>query len=252
MYFFLSSRSTNIQGVIPLVLTITWSRQTKLAAFVSPVLGMVFSLVIWITTAYHYFGYVTITSLGEQLPCMFGAICALFLPGVLSVIISLTISPYKFDWKILSDANLLVKDDSNAKNEEKETTKIEMDGHEEPFESKLLEKNQVESTSYRNVDNEVLNESIEPTEQHSRLLSSYRKYAYVSFFSVLLITWVIWPLPLYRDYIWSAAYFKGYVAVSFIWLYSALLLIGIYPLIAGRHSILKVIRGLHNDILKRK
>lgn len=112
-------------GVIPLVLTILWDRQTPLAAIVSPIVGFLAGIAVWLGTAYHFYGEVTIASTGSQLPCMYGGLTALFLPGVLTVPISLMNREYKFDWSNFVKAKLIVEeetqdnsdDDGNASEE---------------------------------------------------------------------------------------------------------------------------------------
>lgn len=232
--------------------TITWSRQTKLAAFISPIIGLVCGLVVWTTTAYHYYHEVTVASLGGQLPCMFGGLTALLLPGIVSIVISLTIRPYSFDWNQLRQAELIISEEDELIPNQK----IEFDSSDESNDSKENIDKAYQKTNIRNRDDEtdsdnVLDELLEREEQKKRLLTTYLKLAYAAFIFVLLITWILWPLPLYRDWVWSRTYFKGYITVSLIWVYGALLVIGVYPLIDGRHSAAKIIRGVYNDYLKR-
>ena len=100
-------------GVIPLIFTVTWDRQTFWAAFISPIVGFAAGLAVWISTAYHFYGSVTIESTGGQLPALYGSLTALLLPGILSIIISF-IKPEKFDWNKLKQVNLIVDGDSSS------------------------------------------------------------------------------------------------------------------------------------------
>lgn len=220
-------------GIIPLVFTIIWDRQTKLAVIASPLIGMVAGLVIWITTAKHYYDEITIDSLAGLLPCLYGALTAIFLPGILSVVISLTIKPYKYDWDDFKKAQLLVQDDS-ASSSDSETT--ESQSQTEKTDVKIHTNPQTDS------------ESLQPVENQDALLERYRKIALVAFFVALLVTWVLWPLPLYRDYIWSKEYFKGYVVVGMIWLYATTIVIGFFPLWEGRRAIQIILKGLWRDV----
>ncbi|CAM9024311.1 unnamed protein product [Wickerhamomyces anomalus] len=77
-----------------------------------------------------------------------------------------------------------------------------------------------------------------------KVMSKYTKLAYGSTIFVTLVTWVVWPLPLYRDYVWSKAFFKGNVVMGFVWLYAALVVIGLFPLYDGRRSLKKVFYGV--------
>lgn len=243
---------TNIKiGVIPLVFTVTWDRQTELAAFVSPIVGLFLGLTVWIGTVYHYYDEVTVASLGGQLPCMFGALTALFLPGLLSIIISTTIKPKRFDWDTLREAQLIV----SKKETEDSLTIVETDaknGSNSPYfvksESNDPPNHDIESDGSDLYSNKLP----ENNEKNRKLLSFYLKVAYGAFIFALLITWVVWPLPLYRDWIWSKTYFQGYITVSLIWVYAALLVIGVYPLIDGRHSFIKIFWGVYNDYFKQK
>lgn len=238
-----------------------------MAAFISPVIGLIAGIVVWITTANHYEHEVTVASLGAQLPCMFGALTALFLPGVLTIIISLTIKPYKFDWENLKSAALEVKQDASSQ----EASDTENSGTLENGEIGTSEKlainekkadyvvenntitdrrNSVHNSTENDLSSNFKEEAQSPDSK--KLLDKYSLAATISFFAFLLITWVLWPLPLYRDWIWSKTYFKGYITVSFIWLYAALLVIGVYPLVDGRHTIAKIFRGIKRDFLSRK
>ncbi|RAO66247.1 uncharacterized protein BHQ10_002259 [Talaromyces amestolkiae] len=49
-----------------------------------------------------------------------------------------------------------------------------------------------------------------------------------------LVTWVVWPLPLYRDYIFGKSFFMGWTVVSEIWLFFCILVAVVYPVIDGR------------------
>lgn len=238
-----------------------------MAAFASPIIGLIAGIVVWITTANHYEHEVTVESLGAQLPCMFGALTALFLPGVLTIVISLTIKPYKFDWENLKTAALEVKQDDSSKEtsdledsgtlENRETTTSERLAIKEKKGDYFVENNAVierRNSAHNSTENDLSSSYKEEAQNpdSKKLLDKYSLAATISFFAFLLITWVLWPLPLYRNWIWSKTYFKGYITVSFIWLYGALLVIGVYPLVDGRHTIAKIFRGIKRDFLSNK
>ena len=223
-----------------------------MAVFISPIIGLVCGLVVWTTTAYHYYREVTVASLGGQLPCMFGGLTALFLPGVVSIVVSLTVRPHIFDWNQLRQAELIISEEEEHISNQKIEFYIseESNGNKENIDKTNQTKNVRNGIGETDSD-DVSGELLEREEQKNRLLSTYLKLAYAAFISVLLITWVLWPLPLYRNWVWSRTYFKGYITASLIWVYGALLVIGVYPLIDGRHSAAKIIRGLYKDHLRR-
>lgn len=129
-------------GILPLIFTVTWNRQTYWAAFISPLVGFVAGLAVWVSTAYHFYGEVTIESTGGQLPALYGSLTSMMLPGVLSIIISL-VKPEKFDWDKLKTADLLIGEEEEEdgspniqpKNEEGDLNKEKQAGVEVNFES---------------------------------------------------------------------------------------------------------------------
>ena len=230
-------------GVIPLIFTVTWDRQTFWAAFISPIVGFAAGLTVWISTAYHFYGSVTIESTGGQLPALYGSLTALLLPGTLSIIISF-IKPEKFDWEKLKQVNLLVDGDSSSEveidNDTQTIPKEKQDGVEVNFESdetsSLEQQQQSQAASQLTV----------------KEMDFWIKISTGSVIFILLVTWVIWPMSVYQDWVFTASYFKGYVTVALIWLYTTLIVIGLVPFYTGRHSAAKVFRGVYNDYIKRK
>ncbi|ABN65775.2 urea transport protein [Scheffersomyces stipitis CBS 6054] len=224
-------------GVFPLIFTVTWDRQTTIAAFVAPITGLVFGFAVWITTTNKLYGEITIDTLGMQIPCLYASLTALFLPAVVSIILSLTVFPKKFDWKELSEAKLLIKATGSESESESES---------EGEKSAIKEKSTIENVQVFTVEEDLGVRAADPAE-----LNFYSKVAKIGVVVGLLLTWVLWPLPLYRDWIWSAAYYKGYVVVGLIWLYVAFIIIGLAPIWEGRHAIKTVSNGIYRDYIKR-
>ncbi|CAK7898538.1 urea active transporter [[Candida] anglica] len=236
-------------GVFPLVFTITWSGQTKLAALVSPIVGMIAGIAVWLGTAHAFYGEVTIVSTGAQLPCLYGSMTTLLLPATLSIIISLTIHPYEFDWDKFKEAKLIVAVNDDSSVSEKES---------------VLEDTSNDSVSKKVVSEVVVadvngsDEERQSSEQDAidkdiaKTFSLYYKLAYGSTIFTLLLTWVVWPLPLYRDYIWSRPFFIGWTSMSMVWVYLAFVVVGLYPVWDGRRELAKVFRGIWADYLVKK
>ena len=128
-------------GILPLIFTVTWNRQTYWAAFISPLVGFSrFGCMGFYSLSLY--GEVTIKSTGGQLPALYGSLTSMMLPGVLSIIISL-VKPEKFDWDKLKTADLLIGEEeeegsspnSQPKNEEGDLNKEKQAGVEVNFES---------------------------------------------------------------------------------------------------------------------
>jgi len=53
-------------AVLPATLTLMWSKQNMIAATLSPVLGLVSSLIAWLVTAKKTFGTLSVASTGSK------------------------------------------------------------------------------------------------------------------------------------------------------------------------------------------
>ncbi|KAI1384419.1 Sodium:solute symporter family-domain-containing protein [Hypoxylon trugodes] len=86
-------------------------------------------------------------------------------------------------------------------------------------------------------------------------LRRWYKIAWGFFIFIVLVTFVAWPMPLYRDYIFTKPFFSGWVVVAIAWQFFSFFAVAIYPLYDGRHEIIKGARGVYKASgawLKRK
>lgn len=260
-------------GIIPLALTLGWSRQTRLAAVVSPVLGFFTGLSIWLATAYHLYGTVTIESTQNPLPALYGAIGSFFSPALYSVVISLY-KPSKFDWRKflrieLADEAILHREDeklaspSSGSDVEKkvsdgvlktggtdhaaalmEPTAVGQPAHDPERASNKRSPQISNSPSLISLD-DVQHPFDEATLQKLR---AWERIAWVFFVVIVLVTFVLWPMPLYRDYIFTKPFFSGWTTVAIVWQFFAFGAVVVFPVWDGRHAIAKGARGVWRSI----
>lgn len=84
-------------GIFPTVFTILWKKQSKIAAVLSPLLGMATGIGVWLGTASALYGEVTVASTGQTLPCVYGTVASAFSPCLYSVLITL-VKPSNYNW----------------------------------------------------------------------------------------------------------------------------------------------------------
>lgn len=83
---------------------------------------MACGLGVWIGTAYHYSGRISVESLGGALPCVFGTVTSSFVPLPTTIIISLIWPHGGFEWSQLLDIKRVkVEDDTTSDNLEPES-----------------------------------------------------------------------------------------------------------------------------------
>lgn len=240
-------------GIFPMMFTILWSRQTKLAAILSPILGLIFGLTTWLTLSWYWSGAINIQTTQEQLPGLYGAIVSFFSPALFSVIISL-LKPERFDWREFLKIHL-IEDGSPAasglpslspsKDAVVETSKngdTDSEKGSPRLESRTagVPNSRPRGRALGNLD-DVVHPFSDATIAH---INKWLRFASIYFVINVLVTIVLWPLPLYRDWIFTKSFFKGWVSMAIVWLFFAIGAVVVYPLYDGRHAIFKVIRGV--------
>ncbi|RAK94910.1 sodium:solute symporter family protein [Aspergillus ibericus CBS 121593] len=218
-------------GIIPLGLTLFWSRQTRLAAILSPVLGFFTGLAIWLATAKSLYGAVNMTTTGEEMPALYGAIGSFFSPALYSVLISLY-RPSTFDWREFLRIELVeqTSDATNTITEESKTEGVYISTDASPS-----------STPSRLSLDDIRHPFTEDTLKN---LYRWLWIAWIVFVVLVLITFVLWPMPLYRNYIFTRSFFSGWTTVAIIWQFCAFFAVVVYPLYDGRFEIAKGVRGV--------
>ncbi|KAJ5532958.1 hypothetical protein N7494_009510 [Penicillium frequentans] len=262
-------------GIIPLILTLFWSRQTRLAAIVAPILGFFTGLSVWLATAKSMYGAVNIDTTSNEYPALYAAIASFFSPALYSVLLSLY-NPYKFDWReflrieLTDEAQLHAASDTSTLNEGVESNEEDTSSAlKDPKSSVNSMSATIQSEPKHDLDPERIHalgkkpstttspsistiqlnlDDIQHPFDDATLKELYKwlKIACVSFVVLFLVTVVVWPLPLYRDYIFTKSFFSGWTTVAIIWQFGAFGAVVIYPLYDGRHAIATGARGIWN------
>ena len=216
-------------GMVTMPLSVLWSRQSKVAAIVSPLLGLAGGLATWIATAYHYGGEVSVKSTGDVLPCLFGTVASAGIPVVFTLILSLIFPSEKFDWSKFNEIELIEDDTSSSDGlgsiDEKDSGSLDPEPVTPAFTSTLTPRN---SKSH--------------TVRYMQRMSIVAAAAAAAFF---LIVWIIWPFSMYgARFEFSPSFFSGWVIVPVIWMFIGLFVVTFLPPLNGRHKIIQIIRGI--------
>lgn len=241
-------------GILPMILTLFWSRQTKLATILAPLIGLLSGLATWLSLSWYWSGALNIQTTQVQLPGLYGAIVSFFSPGLYSVAISL-ISPSHFDWREFLRIDL-IEDSSQlssslplrmASREVVDNTNKMADGCKSP--PCLLsreESGRLPSPALTKLNAKItLDEIVHPFgEETIRHIKKWFKVASIFFVVDVLITIVIWPMSLYRDWVFTVSFFDGWITMAIIWQFCAILTVIVYPVYDGRHEIARAVRGM--------
>ncbi|KAL7924614.1 Sodium:solute symporter family domain-containing protein [Trichoderma austrokoningii] len=264
-------------GIIPLGLTLAWSKQTRLAAVVSPILGFLTGLSVWLATAKSLYGTINIATTEASFPALYGAIASFFSPALYSVVLSLY-KPETFNWRQfllieLAEAPKLDRpepspSDNNEKDAITDEASSKSNSHgvrnlDSPSENISVTASDPENAKTPDI-GEKGNMSVSINSDLSTLdldnvqhpfdevtlqeLHRWYRIAWIFFVIVVLVTFVAWPMPLYRNYIFTKSFFSGWTTVAIIWQFLAFFAVVIYPLYDGRHAIAKAYRGVWSAI----
>jgi urea-proton symporter len=199
-------------GIFPTSFAILWKRQSKLAAVVSPTLGLVTGIAVWLGTAYHFYGEVSVATTGLAVPCTWGTAASAMSPAVYSIIISL-VKPDNFDWAQFRKEDLALHNGSS----DTEAESIRGDQRVEEQRAHYLEDK-----------------------------AKWKRWGAISAIwslATFLGHWVLWPLPMYAaKYVFGKTFFTAWTVVAIIWVWGTMLIAGFYPLIDGREQIRDVWR----------
>ncbi|MCJ1343625.1 hypothetical protein MMC31_001821, partial [Peltigera leucophlebia] len=174
-------------AVIPATLTLMWSKQNTIAATLSPILGLISSLIAWLVTAKKQYGSLSVDSTGRNNPMLAGNVVALLSPLIFIPLLTYGFGPQNYDYK--SMAQIRLADDVDLVSSDPELTPSSQPSPPKPS-----------STSTPLV-----------TEEQAKLArASLIAKSLTGFMTLALL--ILWPIPLYgTGYVFSKRFFTGWV-----------------------------------------
>lgn len=151
-------------ALFPTMFALVWKKQTRLAAIVSPIIGMAVGIAVWVVVAQNMYGTASIPALGMTFPCMYASIASAFVPLPITIALSYIWPDRDFEWSQLLTRITRVEDDEHGSLSAK-ASHFSVDAYFTP-----------ERTAYM------------------------KRMARVAFYVgilTFLCQWVLWPLPMY-------------------------------------------------------
>jgi urea-proton symporter len=91
-------------AVFPVAFSITWKKQTRIAAISGALCGLAAGLTAWLVTAQTYYGALTLETTNAEYSTLAGNLAAISVGGIVSTVVTL-IKPDDFDWEITRAIN---------------------------------------------------------------------------------------------------------------------------------------------------
>ncbi|HJN20406.1 MAG TPA: sodium:solute symporter family protein [Candidatus Nitrosopelagicus sp.] len=191
-------------AVIPIALTITWSKTTRAGAVAGALIGVMLSLLTWTSVAASEAnGVIDISSLGGAFPMLYGNVVAILSSGLICVVISLAQNK-KYDWSQLNTHMKIVEGDMS----------------------------------------EDAKQAIAQAEQDEATLKKAYQFSLKGGGILTIICVVIWPLPLYfSGYVFDFGFYSMWVGIAIVWVSIAAFCIICIPIYEARAGFAKVARG---------
>ena len=205
-------------GMVTMPLTVLWSRQSKAAAIVSPLLGLAAGLATWLATATRS-GPINVRTTGLLHPCLYGTVVSAGLPVITTLLLSFVFPDGPFDWNKFQEIQII--DDSSEVTVLDEVKKADVE--------------------------DVLPSVDDRPGLSGEQIRSKRASVVAGTAGVvsLLVFWVIWPFVMYGcHYEFSRKFLGGWLVVSIIWAFAGLLITTFLAPIDGWRSISTILRGL--------
>ena len=191
-------------AVIPIALTITWSKTTRGGAVAGALIGVMLSLLTWTSVAASEAdGVVDVASLGGAFPMLYGNVVAILSSGLICVVVSLAQNK-KYDWSLLNKEMKLVDADITA---------------------------------------DVAAEQEKHAQDEAQLKKAY-SFSLKGGGILTLICVVAWPMPLYfSGYVFDLGFYGFWVGIAVVWVSIASFCIICIPIIEARKGFAEVFSG---------
>lgn len=99
-------------AVVPVALSVTWSKASGTAAIIAAITGQLFAVATWlIVCATENDGEINVDNLGQDNPMLAGNLVAICLSGIVMVVLSY-IFPQDFDWVATKEIPMIEQDGS--------------------------------------------------------------------------------------------------------------------------------------------
>ncbi|KIJ64934.1 hypothetical protein HYDPIDRAFT_89896 [Hydnomerulius pinastri MD-312] len=232
LFLFIGTVTTGAVG--PVVLTVLWRKQTKLAAISGALGGLSVGVICWLVVAKMHFGALTVETTGQMYSMLAGNLGSFCSGPIISIIVTLIKPDTSFDWS--------------------QTRNINPRGRLLVQEAKVTGSPMTETSSGHSDTAKRLSDQVDllHIEDYATLEKSFRvavAAAVIMSFTIIILI----PIPMFLShYVFSLTFFKAWVIICIIWLFIAASITSVLPLWESRHAMADIGRGLLRDVFKQR
>ena len=250
---------------VPVGLVLLWNRMSTFATIASPYIGLALGLISWFVTTKQRSGTISVETTGDVTNAVAGNVTSWGSGAVLAVVLTL-LFPKKYTDSHpdhVARNNKIRGLASSADGEE--NTAPSPDEHDSEKATKKDDKPLKDATGSETTPppseakpeavapsgNELVDyleakqiEPMDPTEaKRSQRLATYFNWTYF-FIALILVPFTMFGV---QD-AFSRAAFKGWVVMSFIWVWTSMVICVIYPVLESAGALREIIKGIVRDV----
>ncbi|KAJ3559679.1 hypothetical protein NM688_g203 [Phlebia brevispora] len=223
-------------AVIPIGLTVTWSKLSRAGVFSGCIIGAVTGMLAWMIGCWKIYGVINIANLAEPYSAVCSGLTGLLLSGVFTVFVSLA-KPDNYDFTG-TRAIATYSDDLSSADASSDIVQEDSEG-----DTSSEKKDEEAAVSLRPVEPKTPHDSSPPVAREV-LQAVFKRALWYSLALTFIVT-IIVPIPMFfSHYIFSLGFYKFWVACSIIWVGSSGIFCIILPLWESRNEMGIIVKGI--------
>jgi len=225
-------------AVIPIALTVSWSKLTRAGVFCGAIGGACLGMLAWMIGCWKIYGQINIANLAEPYSAVCSGLTGLLLSGILTVSVSL-MNPADYDFS--GTRAIAMLNDSGSSNDPDTPDDSERNSKRGDVASPDIEKQSNEKKLSRDVDGL-------PEDDEQRMASLKRVFkkalVYSSIFTLIVV--IIVPLPMFfSHYVFSRKFYTFWTACTIVWAFMSGTFCIVLPLWESRKEMAMILRAAY-------
>ncbi|KAG1894935.1 Na+/solute symporter [Suillus fuscotomentosus] len=231
-------------AVIPIGLTVSWSKLTKAGVFCGAIGGACFGMLAWMIGCWKIYGQINISNLAQPYSALCSSLAGLFFSGILTVGVSL-LNPADYDFS--GTRAIATLEDTIGS----DISGVDTSYRASDTESQNEKRDEKRSSLKQPVSN-IMEVGLEnDDEQRLRSLKTVFRKAFIYSSILTLIVVILVPLPLFfSHYVFSKKFYTFWTACSIIWAFASGSFCIVFPLWESRNEIGMILGSAYRSIRK--
>ncbi|KAG2046339.1 Na+/solute symporter [Suillus hirtellus] len=231
-------------AVIPIGLTVSWSKLTKAGVFCGAIGGACFGMLAWMIGCWKIYGQINISNLAQPYSALCSSLAGLFFSGILTVGVSL-LNPADYDFS--GTRAIATLEDTIGS----DISGVDTSYRASDTESQNEKRDEKQSSLKQPVSNIVEVGLENDDEQRLRSLKTVFRKAFIYSSILTLIVVILVPLPLFfSHYVFSKKFYTFWTACSIIWAFASGSFCIVFPLWESRNEIGTILGSAYRSIRK--